>query len=422
MKQQKKYQEHLMSIYIAVICFLTYACVYAFRKPFTIGLFNDEPKIAGIDYKNILVIAQVIGYTISKFWGIKYISELKHIGRGWAIIALMLASWIPLLLFPLVSGSWNVIFLLLNGLPLGVMWGLIFSFVEGRKSTDFIGATMAVSFIVSSGFVKSVGKWLQLEFLMPEKWIPFYTGAIFILPIILFVYLLENIPSPTHQEKIDKSIRVPLNKKERNYFFAKFSFGLIAFIFIYVLLSLFRDIRDNFAAEIWNELGYGNNASIFTITEIPIAICILLLIASMIFIRNNKLAFFLSQIIIFVGFIICGLSTWLFMQQMISGYIWIILVGLGLYMGYIPFNSILFDRMIASFKLKANVGYFMYLVDAFGYLASAGVIIFKGTLDLKISWINFFSNGVLALSFVGSLLSIITMFYFSKKYKTFQYE
>ena len=52
----------------------------------------DEPKIAGVDYKNILVIAQVLGYTVSKFYGIKFISELNKVGRGWSILMLIILS------------------------------------------------------------------------------------------------------------------------------------------------------------------------------------------------------------------------------------------------------------------------------------------------------------------------------------------
>lgn len=420
--KKEKINSFLISVYIAVICFLTYACVYAFRKPFTIGLYVDEPKIFGVDYKNILVIAQVLGYTISKFYGIKFIAELNKVGRGWSILILIVLSFIPLLLFPLFKSPWNIIFLFLNGLPLGVLWGLIFSFVEGRKTSDFIGASMAVSFIVSSGFVKTVGKWMQLSYQLQEKWIPFYTGLVFLVPVIVLVYLLEKIPHPTLIETEEKSLRVPMNSSERKHFFKLFSFGLVSFIFIYILLTLFRDIRDNFAADIWLELGYGNSAAIFTTTEIPIAFVVLLLIASMIYINNNKLAFQISQIIILVGFIICGVSTLLFMQHILSGYVWIVLVGLGLYMGYIPFNCILFDRMIASFKIKGNVGYFMYLVDSFGYLASVLVIILKGSMGISISWTYFYSNGVLILSIIGTLLSITTLLYFNKKHKTYLYE
>ena len=412
----------MISVSIAVICFLTYASVYAFRKPFTIGLYLDEPKIFGVDYKNILVIAQVLGYTISKFYGIKFIAELNKVGRGWSILILIILSFIPLLLFPLFKSPWNIVFLFLNGLPLGVLWGLIFSFVEGRKTSDFIGATMAVSFIISSGFVKTVAKWIQLTYQVQENWIPFYTGLVFLIPVIILVYLLEKIPNPTALEAAEKSLRVPMDKNERKRFFNMFSFGLVSFIFIYILLTLFRDIRDNFAADIWLELGYGNSAGIFTSTELPIAVSVLVLIASMIYIKNNKLAFQISQIIILAGFILCGISTFLFMQQIISGYVWIILVGLGLYMGYIPFNCILFDRMIATFKIKGNVGYFMYLVDSFGYLASVFVIIAKGSMGISISWTYFYSNGVLFLSIIGSLISITTLLYFNKKYKTYNYE
>jgi Family of unknown function (DUF5690) len=417
-----KFSEVLTSIYIAIICFLTYACVYAFRKPFTIGLYNQEHAFWGIDYKNILVIAQVLGYTISKFYGIKFVSELNKIGRGWVILILIFLSWLPLFIFPLIHSNWSVVCLFLNGLPLGILWGLIFSFIEGRKATDFMGATMAVSFIVSSGFVKTVAKWLQLNYSLQEKWIPFYTGLVFIIPVIILVLLLEKIPGPTLSDIQLKSKRIPLDAKSRKKFFNMFSFGLIAFIIIYILLTLFRDIRDNFAADIWLELGYGNSAAIFTETEIPIAFIVLIIIASMIYVKNNKLAFQLAQIIILSGFVICGISTCLFMNHILSGYLWIILVGLGLYLGYIPFNSILFDRMIAAYRLKGNVGYFMYLVDSFGYLASVFIIFIKGSFGLKISWTLFYQFGVLALSIFGSIISVVTLIYFNKKYKTYTNE
>ena len=413
---QSKTSKVFTTIYIALLCFLTYACVYAFRKPFTIGLYKQQSDFFGVDYKNILVIAQIIGYTISKFYGIKFVSERNKIGRGWSILLLLFLSWLPLFFFPLVNDQWGIVLLFLNGLPLGVLWGLIFSFIEGRKDSDFMGATMAVSFIVSSGFVKTVAKWVQLSFVVTEKWIPFYTGMIFMIPIIILVFLLEKVPNPTSEDIYHKTERLPMTKKERKFFFNEFKLGLIAFIIIYILLTFFRDIRDNFAADIWLELGYGNNASIFTATELPIAICVLILVASMIYVKNNKLAFQYSQLIILAGFVICGISTLLFTFHLLSGYFWIILVGLGLYMGYIPFNSILFDRMIATFKLKGNVGYFMYLVDSFGYLASVFIIVLKGTMGVAITWTLFYRNGVIILSIVGIIISILTFFYFNKKY------
>lgn len=409
------------SIYIAIICFCTYACMYAFRKPFTIGLYADMPSFLGIEYKNLLVIAQVLGYTASKIFGIKFISELKNIGRGKLIFILIVLSWIPLLLFPILPAPINILCFFLNGFPLGIIWGIVFSFVEGRRATDFIGATLAVSFIVSSGVIKSIAKWLQLTYHISENWVPFYTGLVFILPIIVFIYLLEKIPAPTPEEIELKAPRLPMTKSDRLSFFKEFKIGIIAFIFIYLILTLFRDLRDNFAANIWNDLGYANNASVFTNTELPIALIVLVLIASMIIIKKNKLAFLISILIIIVGFVVVGVSTFLFKLNILNGYDWMLLVGLGLYMGYIPFNSLLFDRMIATFRIKGNVGFLIYLLDSFGYLASVIVISIKGSAHLQLNWAQFYAKGVLYFSVLGLLASLAAFVYYSKKIKILNY-
>jgi hypothetical protein len=168
-------------------------------------------------------------------------------------------------------------------------------------------------------------------------------------------------------------------------------------------------------------LGYKNNATIFTNTELPIALIVLSIIASMVFVKNNKYVFLASQMVIIFGFIISGLSTYLFQHQYINGFNWMLLVGLGLYMGYIPFNSILFDRMIATFKLKGNVGFLMYLMDSFGYAASVFVILAKNALHIHMNWATFYGNGVYAVSALGFILSISTLLYYIKKTKNISY-
>lgn len=417
-----KRNQYLNSIFIALVCFLTYACIYAFRKPFTVGIYKNMPSYYGIAYKDLLVIFQVLGYTASKIFGIKFISELKNKGRGKLILLLVLLSWIPLLIFPIVPPSISIFCMFLNGFPLGIIWGIIFSFVEGRKATDFIGAALAVSFIVSSGVVKSVGKWLHISVGFSEMWVPFFTGLLFFIPLLLLIYALEKIPAPTAEEKALKTERLPMSKVERKLFFKNFMPGLISFIFIYVVLTLFRDLRDNFAADIWNDLGHPNDINIFTNTELPIAAIVLVLIASMILIKNNKTVFLISQFIILAGFMIVFVSTLLFQYHLINEFYWMLLIGLGLYMGYIPFNSILFDRMIATFRLKGNVGFLMYLMDSFGYLASVVVIIFKSAAHLKLNWAQFYANGVFYFSIAGFIVTLISIWYYLGKIKQIKHE
>jgi hypothetical protein len=77
------------------------------------------------------------------------------------------------------------------------------------------------------------------------------------------------------------------------------------------------------------------------------------------------------------------------------------LCGLGLYMGYIPFNCIFFERMIASFRISANVGFLMYIADSFGYLGSVTVMLVKETLKVDLNWSSFYAGWVVIVSVAG---------------------
>ena len=110
---------------------LSYSLVYALRKPFTAAEF-DGLQVAGMDYKIVVSIIQLIGYVCAKMLGIKYISELKPEGRLRFIVGSAALSELSLVAFGLLPTPYNIFALFFNGLSLGCMWGVIFSFLEGR--------------------------------------------------------------------------------------------------------------------------------------------------------------------------------------------------------------------------------------------------------------------------------------------------
>ena len=405
-----------MAVYAAIVTFLTYASAYGFRKGFTVCTF-DGIQYAGISYKVLLVISQVLGYACSKFYGIRFIAELKKLGRGKTILLLTAISWTGLLLFALIPAPWNIACMFVNGFPLGMIWGIVFSFVEGRMATDFIGAALSVSFIFSSGFVKSVAEKLKVGFHVPELWIPFATGAIFSLPLVLFVFLLERIPPPSAEDLLLRNIREPMTKAKRREFVQIFLPGLIAVIGVYVFSTLFRDLRDNFMADMLKENGYANQPGIFTKTETFITVIMLAFIGAMIVVKNNLRALIYTHYIIIAGFLMTAITSYLFIRGMISPLWWLTLVGLGLYLTYIPFNCIFFERLIATFRFPGNVGFLIYVADSFGYLASVGVLISKEVVKVKISWTHFYSVGVVIGSFFGVAGTIVSLIYFRRKYE-----
>ena len=404
----------LTALYAALIAFLTYASVYAYRKPFTVASF-DGIRFWGVPYQTLLIISQGIGYMLSKFYGIKLIAELKRLGR-WKMSAVLIGiAWLALLFFALVPAPYGMIFLLINGFTLGFMWGIVFSYVEGRRATDFIGAAMAVSFIFAGGFTRSVAVWLRDRWLVEEVWLGFVTGLVFLLPLILFIYLLERIPKPDSDDIDERTVRQPMNQSERKKFWSLFRSGLLIIIITYVFLTIMRDVRDNFMSNMWSELGYGNKPAIFTKTETITSIVVLAIMSLLVFIRNNYTAFRLVHLVIGAGFFLAGISSALYIGGMMKGALWMQLTGMGLYMGYIPFNCIFFERMIASFKVAGNVGFLMYLVDAWGYFGSMSVMLAKEIFRVKMNWVSFYSTGVIGFSIIGVVALVFSLRYFDQK-------
>lgn len=409
-------QQVKTGLYAAAIVFLAYTMIFGFRKTFTVATF-DGLSFAGYSYKTLLVISQMLGYLLAKFYGIKYISELKRTGRGKIILILTGISWLSWLLFAIVPMPYNIVFLFVNGFPLGMLWGVVFSYVEGRRSTDFIGATLAVSFIFASGFVKSVGAWLMVNFGISEFWMPFFAGLVFALPLMLFIYGMEKIPAPNQEDVNYRAERIAMSDVDRKKLIKSFLPGLIACVVIYCFATIFRDIRDNFGAEMWKEMGYINQPAIFAKTETPITLVVLVLIGSMVLIKNNFMALKTAHYFIAVGFILAGVSTLLFKNNFINPLWWMTLVGLGLYMVYIPFNAVFFDRLISTFKYASNVGFLIYIADSFGYVGSIGVLASKEIFKVQLNWVTFFSSSVIILSIVGLMLTFYSLYYFSRKYK-----
>ena len=306
-------KEKGIALYAALVAFGTYVFVFGFRKSFTVCTF-DGMMFGPIAYKTALVISQMLGYLLAKFYGIKFISGLEKKQRYKIIFLLTGIAWAAWLLFAIVPAPYNVVFLFVNGFPLGMLWGVVFSYVEGRKSTDFIGAALAVSFIFSSGWVKSVGGWLIQSFAISEFWVPFATGAVFAIPLIICVYGLEKVPAPSAEDEALRTQRIPMTGTDRKNLLKQYLPGIIAFVVVYLFATIFRDIRDNFSADMWKEMGYASRPAVFTETETPITILILVLIGAMVAIKNNFKALMAAHTFIIIGFIIAGVSTYYFTQ------------------------------------------------------------------------------------------------------------
>jgi len=399
----------VLVIFAISTSFSTYFCMYAFRKPFSAGHFEGLSLLGTqIELKTAFVISQVIGYALSKYLGIKFCSEMTRGRRLSMLIGLVVVAEIALLLFAVLPPQFKIFALFVNGLPLGMVWGLVVWYLEGRRTSELLLAGLSCSFILASGVVKDIGRWLMGEHGVSEFWMPFATGLIFLLPFVISTLLLDQLPDPDDDDESERTHREPMDRAHRISFLKRFLVPLSMLFFAYIFLTAYRDFRDNYGVEIFTELGYGGTPGIFSISEICVAFGVLVPLALLFLIRDNFFGLLAAFALMISGALSLGVSTLLLDRGAISGLSWMILVGIGSYLAYVPYGSILFDRIIAQTHVIGTAVFAIYVADALGYTGSVAVLLFKDLFAGEATRLDFFHSFTYLLCVGSSGLILVS--------------
>ncbi len=381
-----------LSAWAVAAAFGTYFCMYGFRKPFTAGKFEGA-DIWGLTPKDLLVVAHVCGYMVSKFVGISVIAGMNPRWRVAALLGLIGFSHLALLLFAVAPAPWNAACLFLNGLPLGMVFGLVMGFLEGRRATEALAAGLCVSFIVADGVTKTVGEAVMTEFGVPEPWMPFAAGCVFALPLLLFAWMLTRIPPPSAADVDHRSARTPMTRADRRQLFRRYAPGLVMLVAMYLLVTILRSLRADFAPELWKSLGYENPKWLFTLTELLVGFGVLVATGAAVLIRDNRTAFFASLVTSAVGFGLVAVALAGHAGGWLGGFWFVVLSGLGLYLPYVSVHVSVFERLIAMTRSVGNLGFLMYLADSFGYLGYVGLLVADKLVGLTADKLDLFLGG-----------------------------
>lgn len=413
----------LPTVYAMIAAFAAYASMYAFRKPFTAtgyeGLTAFTAFGVAFSYKPIAIIAQLLGYMSSKFIGIKVASEARMRRRVPTVLGLILFAECMLLLFALTPAPYNILFLFLNGLPLGMVWSLLFGILEGRKVTEFLGLAMSVSVIFASGIVKGVGRWTMEAWHVTEFWMPVTTGLLFIPLLLLSLYMLHQVPPPTDKDIALRRERRPMLRADRRHFVRTYFPGVLCLMIGYLCLMTYRDLRDSFMDLILADLGYAVDASTFTSIETTVGVCVIALLCVLYFVRNNRMAVWVNLGLVAGGAIMLGLATVLLQQGVLGPKGFYLVNGIGLYVAFVPYQSILMDRLLASLHTVATASFLVAIADSYGYLSTVSLYlardIFSKLGGVEIKWIVMLNISSYVVMVVVPLMVIGVVVYFKPR-------
>ena len=407
--KREKVSDLLFIFWAGGAALLSYALVYALRKPFTAATF-DGLDFMGMDYKTATSIIQIAGYVLSKFMGIKWISELRREDRLRFIIASVSVAELSLLAFALLPVPYNVCALFFNGLSLGCMWGVIFSFIEGRRLTGILASIMGISIAFSSGLAKSLGLFLMNDLGVDCFWMPAVIGGFAFVLIILLAFILNALPAPSEEDIRSYTKRVPMDARQRKAIFFRFAPLLLMLFVANLFITIIRDVKEDFLVNIVDTSQFSAWAISGIDGMVTLIILALFILVSMIR-DHQRVLYTLLWMVIGGTFLLVGISYY-YEQLNLSPLVWMFLQSLGVYIAFLSFQTLFFERFVACFNIKGNVGFFIVSIDFIGYLGTVGVLVFKEAFVAHLNWIEFYNTMVLTLGTACCFLFMGCILYF----------
>ena len=407
--------QYIVVLLASIAAFSAYLSMYAFRKPLSANTYSDVASLtvfgAAFDFKAVALVSQLLGYMCSKFLGVKFASEAPFSRRAPYVLGLITFAGLMLVMFAITPAPYNLIWLFFNGLPLGMVWSMLFGILEGRRMTEFLALAMSVSIIFASGWVKAVGLWTIQSLGVPPFWMPALTGMLFV-PLLLFsLALLYCLPPPTEEDIAHRTAREPMNRADRIQFFRNYFWGVVALIGSYVCLITYRGLRDDFMDLILADLGYELQASDFAGIETTVGLTVVLVLCGLWFFKSNRMAVWACMVLVAAGSIMTGVSTLLMQNGTLSPKAFFVCNGIGLYIAYVPLQSIMLDRLLATLRTVATAAFLIAAADAAGYVSIVCIYLTKNVyLEVTGTEINW-AQLLMFMSFVVATVVPVGMMF-----------
>jgi ABC-type multidrug transport system fused ATPase/permease subunit len=193
------------------------------------------------------------------------------------------------------------------------------------------------------------------------------------------------------------------------------AFGGMLLVILYLMQTIFRDFRDNFSVELFGFYGFTDKSQ-FVSMEFIIGLTVVFTTSLIVIFKNNLWGFQASLILSGLGFVMMLVAELLFGSGQINFFYLMLFSGLGMSIGYVPFQIALLERFIAAFHIAGNVGFLMYISDSLGYLGSVSILFSKNAGLINIDNVALFHMLILGCGIIGLIATIFSIFYFNVKF------
>lgn len=324
-------------------------------------------RLFGLPLKAVLALAQTLGYLTGKPLALMVVPKLK---RGRLLAAMLFVLWGEggtLALAPRFGGVATTCALFVGGLFGASAWGLIVRFCEGRARTDAIIACVSLCMMSMSGVAKGIGSMLMVVGGLGSGAMMSSCALCGTLVGTACALALAAQEAPSVADVALRGERRELSSlhEQGARLLRRHGAGIALTTLAYVIVGTLRAFRDFYQVELFEAVGLGGRPGLLAASELIVAACILLFTGALSLLSDSWLALNVIVCAAASGGLLVALSTAAFHAGLYArGFAWIVLVGAGLFLSYIPIGTVLYERLLAAAHEQLTSSLLSILSDA----------------------------------------------------------
>lgn len=356
--------ERMTAVSISLLGFAFYASIYFVKTSMFAATWRDRDD-AGRSYKAALAMAQTMGYLLGKVPTLVITPKLpRHLLQAAMLFTLWGSGLLTaaVAIVPPVAGVGCV---LCASMCLAPVWSVLLRFFEGRTYTEAIVAVISLSWIGFGGVAKSAGASMLRAGFSEQAMVACCASIGLVVGTGAAVGLsLQPAPSIADVARRGERERLRSVRSQGAQLCARHGIGLLLSITAYVLIGSLRAYRDFYQAELFAAVGLEDRPEAFAESEVAISLVVLATIASFSSIVDNWKALITILGIIAAGGTLVVVCTLAWRVGAFDGFVWILGVGCGTFLAYMPLGCVLYDRLVGAAREEVTTSPLSVVSDA----------------------------------------------------------
>lgn len=367
-----------LSVRLSAYSLLYYSSIFFIKTSMFSASWAREDRFLHLDFKAALALAQTAGYLVGKGPSMAYSPKLERHQLPAALLAVIWGSGSMVLVMALGPPWLGVPAVAMACVFLAPSWSVLQRFIEGRSHTEAIVAVTSFAYIGVSGIVKTCGAQLLRWGLTERRMVACCVlGGVCVGSVSGLAVAAHPPPSAADVRRRGHRERITSVRAEGAMLFRRYGTGLGITMAAYVLCGALRAYRDYFQVELYSAAGINSShTSVFALGEGVISALVLVTCAGFSRIHDNMRAMYSILATSAAGGVIIVVVTASWLAGSVAGVFWVVGVGCGTFLAYVPLGTMIFDRLLAAAGESLTSSLLQLVADTCVLVGTAALLCF----------------------------------------------